>query len=115
MAGWMFDTGWHHTTMKVLMILKKLAWICAGIILLPFTTFAVEPWADQTLPVKEGLEVWLDAAQENAARGDDGTRVMSGKPLGIWHDASGHGRHVQQPVREARPVFVQTPGHTTVR
>ena len=30
--------------------------------------FATEPWADEKLRVTEGLEVWLDAVQQNTAR-----------------------------------------------
>jgi len=40
-------------------------------ILLPFivatTAHAIEPWADKSLPVKDGLALWLDACAEVAA------------------------------------------------
>ncbi|MEX2186920.1 MAG: hypothetical protein WD875_09010, partial [Pirellulales bacterium] len=69
--------------------------------------FAAEPWADARLPVVDGLQVWLDATRENAARsaakmpllGEDNDRVDT------WHDASGNGRHVVQETAESRPRF----------
>ena len=55
-----------------------------------------EPWADPKMPVKDGLELWLDA-----------TRIAE-KPLPdgkvqTWHDASGKGRHVTQSNEVFRP------------
>ncbi|NQX01384.1 hypothetical protein HQ447_12060, partial [bacterium] len=35
--------------------------------LLQTTVFAIEPWADKTLPVKDGLALWLDAGAQVAA------------------------------------------------
>lgn len=43
---------------------------------------AQEPWADERLKVRDGLELWLDAA-----------RPGEGRPEGVWRDASGRGRH----------------------
>jgi len=65
---------------------------------------ALEPWADEKLPVKDGLELWLDASRENI--GSAGFRpIPQGGPIDIWHDASGKKRHVRQPVPEFRPHF----------
>jgi len=50
----------------------------------------VERWADEKLPVKDGLALWLDASAERKA-------VANGKvEPGIWHDGSGHQRDAKQ-------------------
>ncbi len=72
---------------------------------------AVEPWADKKLSVTNGLEIWLDASRELAARAHNKTvpsKLINGGPVDCWHDASGHGRNVYQPVPEARPHLQQT-------
>ena len=71
----------------------------------------LEPWADSQFPVKEGLELWLSAAQENRARTHAGPRpaIPEGGPLDTWHDASGHKRHVRQPADSFRPRLFQFP------
>lgn len=68
------------------------------------TAHALEPWADQKLPVKEGLALWLDAAGEAKAMRLEGKEVSNKTvPLDLWHDASGHGRHARQSVGDAQP------------
>ena len=84
--------------------------LVAGIIsALP--VLAVEPWADAKLPVKDGLELWLSAADENHVRG--GTTGLPTIPpngaLDTWHDSSGKKRHVRQPVDSARPRLMLAP------
>jgi putative heme-binding domain-containing protein len=67
-----------------------------------------EPWADPKLPVKDGLELWLDASRVDAA-----ARATKGKPpapagkLAVWPDGSGRGRHLRQPADDARPTFLK--------
>jgi putative heme-binding domain-containing protein len=66
-----------------------------------------EPWSDAGLPVREGLEIWLDANREGAARAAHHLPVLtSGAPLDYWHDASGHKRNVSQRIPEARPKLI---------
>ncbi len=57
--------------------------------LLLSAALAQEAWADPGLPVKEGLELWLD-----------GTRPDPGD---LWPDASGKKRDLRAPSGEARP------------
>lgn len=63
-------------------------------------------WADPKLPVSDGLELWLDAARENEAReAHYMNRLAEGQGLEIWHDSSGHGRHLVQWTASARPSW----------
>src|SRR5262249_42639230 len=65
-----------------------------------------EPWADARLPVKAGLQLWLDAGRENDARRRLGRpELTAGAPADAWHDASGHKRHLVQADSKARPTF----------
>lgn len=59
---------------------------------------AVESWSDARLPVREGLELWLDATRVAGADAPptDGA-------LETWRDASGQARHVSQSRLAARP------------
>ena len=69
---------------------------------------ALEPWADSKLPVKDGLELWLDATAQNAARNDRKLPLLTPDRAGdFWFDGSGKGRHVSQRVPDARPHFRQ--------
>ena len=75
-------------------------WLCcAG---LP----AAEPWSDERLPVREGLELWLDCARQIPAR-----TTLQLPPLADRNrmdyllDGSGHARHLEQKSPEARPRF----------
>jgi putative heme-binding domain-containing protein len=77
---------------------------------------AVEKWSDSRLKVVAGLEVWLDAAAQNAARKALGKDPLAtDRPLDIWYDGSGRGRHVAQKQRGSRPVYVEADGHAVVR
>src|SRR4051812_28975435 len=78
------------------------------------SSYGVEPWADKKLGVTNGLEVWLDASRELAARaqGKRGSKLMNGGALDCWHDASGNHRDVSQPVPDARPHLQQITSHT---
>lgn len=64
-------------------------------------------WADERLPVRNGLAMWLDAARINAAREASGrVALTTGMPLGDWPDASGRGVAMRQRRQEAQPVFI---------
>jgi putative heme-binding domain-containing protein len=70
----------------------------------------VEKWADPKLPVRAGLELWLDAAR---AHGD--TFVPHDGKMEVWYDASGKGRHLRQPSAAARPTRLPAGGSAIVR
>lgn len=66
-------------------------------------TAAAEPWADPKLPVRDGLELWLDASR---AAGKEKSPASGGKLAG-WADGSGKGRRVAQPGADARPTLLK--------
>src|SRR5262249_12418287 len=69
---------------------------------------AAEPWADARLPVKDGLELWLDAGRLNAARQAQGQAALkTGETVAVWPDASKLGRHVRQDPKTAQPRLVR--------
>jgi putative heme-binding domain-containing protein len=70
----------------------------------------LERWADPKLPVRDGLELWLDA--NCAIR--EGPQRADGK-IGTWRDGSGKGRHLQQETVEARPTVIRTDRSAVVR
>jgi putative heme-binding domain-containing protein len=77
---------------------------------------AAENWADKRLPVTDGLELWLDAARQNAARRARGeATVADGQKLDVWYDASGHGRHLAQKDVRSQPAFAAGEGYRAVR
>src|SRR5207237_247008 len=54
----------------------------------------VESWCSPGLKVTAGLELWLDASRQNAARKAHGRpELQPGQPLDTWYDASGNRRH----------------------
>src|SRR5688500_1388188 len=60
-------------------------------------------WADETLPVRDGLEVWLDASRLNAARKASGKPELApDAPVDAWPDAMG--RDALAPDEASRPV-----------
>jgi putative heme-binding domain-containing protein len=66
-----------------------------------------EKWADPSLPVRDGLELWLDAGRLNAARKANGeTDAAAGDQVGVWYDASGRGRNLTQKDADSRPTFL---------
>ncbi len=69
---------------------------------------ATEPWADVKFSPKDGLELWLDASREAAAREAAGlSKLKSGDRLSEWHDASGVKRHATQGDPKKQPKLVQ--------
>jgi putative heme-binding domain-containing protein len=106
-----------HPWLKIFFVI-----LFAALFSLP--TSAVEPWADKNLSVTNGLEIWLDASKEIAARTQNvkkgplnriATKLVNGGPLDIWHDASGNKRNLLQLIPSARPKFFRTPGGALVR
>src|SRR5687768_16751359 len=74
-------------------------------LLVPAAVRAAQPWADERLPVREGLLMWLDASRQPV-------EAANGAPVAIWSDGSGNRRHALQVNRDARPVVVR-PGDGT--
>lgn len=63
-------------------------------------------WADATLPIKDGLQLWLDATRENEAReAHYMNRLSDDQRMELWHDSSGNSRHLTQWSTEARPAW----------
>lgn len=76
-----------------------------------FPAFAApEPWADPKLPIRDGIELWLDAGRVNG----DKPAPADGK-VATWLDGSGRGRHVRQNAPPARPKVVAAGGSAAVR
>src|SRR5262245_20186302 len=78
----------------------------AALLLLILTLIAnaVEVWTDDRLPLRENLELWLDASRANAARESlNLSRIAHNGPVDSWLDGSGHQRHLSQRLPEARP------------
>ncbi len=68
----------------------------------------VEPWADPRLPVREGLQAWLDAGRGTSDE-------KPGAALEVWRDASGRRRDFAQPETKARPRLIAAEGRSFVR
>ena len=71
---------------------------------------AAEPWADPKMPVRDGLELWLDASH---AAGDE-PLPADGK-LSHWRDASGKKRHLQPPSVNDQPSLIKVGNAAIVR
>jgi hypothetical protein len=82
-----------------------------GLFVFPAIAWSAEPWGDDRLPVKEGLELWYDCSRQNAGR-----TLLPLPPLGSGNtadyllDSSGRGRNLVQHRSEARPRFLQAFG-----
>jgi putative heme-binding domain-containing protein len=88
---------------------RQLVWIFFTVALFqgtiePRSLRAVEPWSDSSLPVTQGLQLWLDMARQPQARAAQGYPPL-GKDdaLGFVLDGSGHGRHFGQTHQESQP------------
>lgn len=80
----------------------------AQLLLLVISTaaHAIEPWADNGLPVQNGLALWLDASLEaKAAKAGCAVFEKDSVPPGVWHDASGNKRDARQENANAQPRF----------
>jgi putative heme-binding domain-containing protein len=89
---------------------------CALLTVPAAPSFAAEDWADPNLKVTEGLEFWLDASRQNAARqAAKRPELVNGQGVTIGYDASGRGRHLEQPDADARPFFHTADGHAALR
>jgi putative heme-binding domain-containing protein len=73
---------------------------CLTLLIATAPARAAEPWADERMPVKDGLMLWLDASHQPTAARD-------GAAVAIWADGSGNRRHALQPAKDARPVYVR--------
>jgi putative heme-binding domain-containing protein len=76
-------------------------------------TIATEPWTDPRMPVKEGLELWLDASTIHAAAAANGHVIPPANPgsriapaIAVWHDGSGQQWDMQQAFQDHRPTLV---------
>src|SRR6186713_1159444 len=87
--------------------------LVASILSVP--SHALEPWADAKLPAKDGLEVWLDASVQNAARTARRLPLLASGEIEGWLDGSGNRRDVRQPLPEARPQLITSSGAAFVR
>jgi putative heme-binding domain-containing protein len=73
-------------------------------------------WADPTLPVRDGLLVWLDATRLAAAWQAHGKPALyTGAALDVWYDGSGNGLHFVQPGKDAQPRLIATTDRAVVR
>lgn len=70
---------------------------------------AMEPWADATLPVRDGLELLLDASRASAD-----APVKEG-PLDRWYDAAGKKRDVAPLDSNSRPTLLKIGESAIVR
>ncbi len=82
----------------------------------PMSSGAVEPWTDPHLKVTAGLQVWLDAGRQNAARRAlERPELTDGQPIAVCYDGSGQARHLQQKDAVAHPQFHTTAGYAALR
>ncbi len=77
---------------------------------------APEKWQHPALKVTAGLQLWLDAGRQNAARRAlHRTELHDGDKVDIWFDASGHGGHLLQKDTRAQPTFQDAEGAVALR
>jgi putative heme-binding domain-containing protein len=77
---------------------------------------APEKWRYPGLKVTGGLQLWLDAARQNAARKALGRPALHlGDKVDVCYDASGHGRNVRQTNVQAQPEFYDAEGVVALR
>lgn len=89
---------------------------CFGCLSLAVPAAAAEKWADLRLKILDGLQLWIDAEHQNAARkARQKPELASLQSVDIAFDASGHGRNLIQNGPVARPLFVSGAVHTALR
>ena len=74
------------------------------------SSYAAEPWANADLPVRDGLEFWLDASRATA----DVPPPVDGK-LKQWRDASGKNRTFLSPEISSQPSLLKIGNAAIVR
>jgi putative heme-binding domain-containing protein len=80
-----------------------------GLLILVTVAAGVVQAADDELPVKDGLELWLDARSVAGTVAPPGARPLeAARPLAKWPDQTGEGRDLVQSVAEKQPT-VQRP------
>jgi hypothetical protein len=66
--------------------------------------FATAKWADEALPVHEGLQLWLDVSRMAAAnKAHDSAPPVQRGVVETWFDGSGQHRDLAQSEPAARP------------
>src|SRR5690348_16669163 len=77
---------------------------------------APETWRHPALKATAGLQLWLDAGRQNAARAAlHRPQLRHGDKVDAWYDASGNGRHLLQKDGPAQPSFHDTTGVVAIR
>ena len=85
-------------------------WVALGMFVGDGPSYAAEPWAGGNLPVRDGLELWLDGSRAGGA-----DKVPSDAKLTAWRDASGHSRHLQTPDPQSAPTLLRIGDAAIVR
>lgn len=76
----------------------------------------IEPWADPSPPIRDGLFAWYDASRLPEAAAATGTDApVDGRPIGVWHDGSGNRRHLVQRHQAGRPSWITRSGRAVLR
>lgn len=92
----------HNAIVTGLVLSLGLAW--SG------SAAGVESWSDPQWTPPAGLELWLDASREAAARQSEGQPPLAdGDRLPVWHDASGWRRHATQAEPARQPTWHAVP------
>jgi putative heme-binding domain-containing protein len=88
-----------------------------SLFLLSFATIthAIEPWADDKLPVKDGVVLWLDAGRIPKARAALRLPLFRDQGLDVWHDGSGAKRSVRQMDAARRPLLDESAGGSALK
>ena len=79
------------------------------------SAFAIEKWADDKLPVKDGVWLWLDATKQIAAWESHEKGLNSGDAADVFYDASGNHRDFVQTLHDAQPKFLTQSSHAALR
>ncbi|MSU66784.1 MAG: c-type cytochrome [Opitutus sp.] len=93
---------------------RALAGVICAAIAASFAS-AVEPWADQNLPVQDGLALWLEAGRIERGGAQLARPSPANGPLAFWPDASGKKRHARQDDPARQPVLETKAAGAVVR